>query len=119
MLKLKNFLSSRKLTILLVISLVAVTLFSWLAAQSRASTTSNIVYFIPGDSDLIEPEVLPSVFKEIEPQSPSFLYVNGVDATSDWAVVRKRALKTELDVLIIHHAAQDTDQNKQGCFVYI
>lgn len=100
-----QILGSKKLTLILLTIFIGITLFSWTISQSRASETSNIMYFIPEDSSLIETEVLPSVFNGVESQN--FTYVNEVGNTSDWEVIRKLALDKELDALIIHHAVQD------------
>ena len=104
---LKQFVGSKKLTIVLLTMLIAIGLFGWSAVQSRASVVSNIMYFVPEDSGIIEANITPNAFNEVDTQKAGFSYVSEVGATSDWKVIEDLATKGDLDALIIHHAAQE------------
>lgn len=104
---LKQFVGSKKLTFVLLASLIAIGLFGWSAMQSRASVASNIMYFVPEDNSLIEANISPSAFNKVDTQEAGYSYVNEVGATSDWKIIEELVTKGELDALIIHHAAQE------------
>lgn len=104
---LKQFVGSRKLTFVLLALLLAVGLFGWSAVQSRASVVSNIMYFVPEDTKLIEANITPNALNEVVTNEVGFSYVDKVGATADWKVIEDLATKGELDALIIHYAAQE------------
>ena len=104
---LKQFAGSKKLTFVLLAFLIIIGFFSWSALQSKASVVSNIMYFVPEDNSLIEAQISPDTLNEVDSQAVGYTYVNEVGTTSDWKVIEELVAKGELDVLIIHHAAQE------------
>ncbi len=100
-----GFLDNKKLAVMLLSIITLLALFVWTISRSKAAVTSNIVYFVPEDTELIEKEVLPSVFNRAK--LTDFEYVNEVESTTDWKMVQKLASEKQLDVLIIHHATEN------------
>jgi hypothetical protein len=92
-----------RLALLLIISLLLIGLI-WSAIEGKAMEDSSphdspakVLFFIPEDQTLLEPEVAVERLRDAAPYPVGF--------TPRWSEVEALASRDELDALMIHHAA--------------